>query len=166
MRKYLQITIVLGLFFSFVVFKNLPIPRGDDEENIQVGTKNQIDQLSPAPTIIPQATASIDSTFVPNITPTSSGKFKNGTYIGSVEDAFYGNIQVQVVVSGGKITDVIFLDHPQDNRTSISINSQAMPMLKAEAISAQSANVDTISGASDSSMAFQKSLASALSQAK
>lgn len=168
--KYLQITIVLGLFFSFVVLKNLP--RGDDE-NIQVGARNQIQQLSPAPTSVPAA-----ATSVPNSTSQQNSNNsmmnnnqmmatrKDGTYTGSVEDAFYGNIQVQAVVSGGKITDVIFLDHPQDNRTSIFINSQAMPMLKAEAISAQSANVGIISGASDSSMAFQKSLASALSKAQ
>lgn len=177
--KYLQITIVLGLFFSFVVLKNLP--RGDDEENIQVGVRNQIQQLSPAPTSIlssPQTSVPAAATSVPNPTsqPNSNnsmmnnnqmmGKFKNGTYLGTVEDAFYGNIQVQAVVSGGRITDVIFLDHPQDNRTSIFINSQAMPMLKAEAISVQSANVGIISGASDSSMAFQKSLASALSKAQ
>lgn len=150
--KYLQITIVLGLFFSFVVFKNLV--RGD-EENVQVGVGNQI----------PTPQQNSNNSMMNNMGQ-MMGVYKNGSYTGTVEDAFYGNIQVQAIVSGGKLTDIIFLDHPQDNRTSIFINTQAMPMLKAEAISAQSANVGIISGASDSSMAFQKSLASALSKAK
>lgn len=98
----------------------------------------------------------VDPTFV---------KYKNGTYTGSVADAFYGNIQVQVVISGGKITDVIFLQYPNDRNTSIEINSQAMPMLKQEAIAAQSAQVDGVSGATATSGAFIQSLSSALQQA-
>jgi uncharacterized protein with FMN-binding domain len=95
----------------------------------------------------------------------SSGKYNNGTYIGNAADAYYGNIQVKVVISGGKIADVIFLQYPNDRSTSRIINQQAMPQLKSEAIQAQSAKVDGVSGASDSSAAFKQSLASALSQA-
>jgi uncharacterized protein with FMN-binding domain len=65
----------------------------------------------------------------------------------------------------GKIADVTFLDYPQDRGTSVRINSYAMPQLIQEAITAQSANVNGVSGASDTSSAFQQSLASALSQA-
>jgi uncharacterized protein with FMN-binding domain len=95
-----------------------------------------------------------------------TGQYVNGTYTGSVADAYYGNIQVEAVISGGKLTNVIFLQSPGDRSTSRYINQQAMPQLKAEAIQAQSANVDGVSGASDSSAAFKESLASALSQAK
>ena len=59
-----------------------------------------------------------------------------------------------------------FLDYPKDRSTSIRINSRAMPILKSEAIQAQNSNVNTISGATDSSGAFRESLASALAQAK
>lgn len=93
------------------------------------------------------------------------GKYKDGEYTGTVADAFYGNIQVKAIISGGKITDVQFLQYPNDRSTSIMINTQAMPMLKQEAITAQSANVDIVSGATDSSNAFIQSLGSALSQA-
>lgn len=95
-----------------------------------------------------------------------TGKYVNGTYTGEVADAYYGNIQVEAVISGGKLTNVIFLQYPNDRSTSRYINQQAMPQLKAEAIQAQSANVDGVSGASDSSSAFVQSLSSALSQAK
>jgi uncharacterized protein with FMN-binding domain len=94
-----------------------------------------------------------------------TGSYKNGTYTGSVADAFYGNIQVQATISGGRITDVVFLQYPSDRRTSQMINSQAMPLLKEEAIQAQSAQVSGVSGATASSGAFIQSLQSALQQA-
>jgi len=68
-------------------------------------------------------------------------------------------------VQGGKLTDVQFLDYPHDRRTSQRINQQADPWLIQEAIQAQSANVDIISGATLTSQAFAQSLYTALNQA-
>ncbi len=96
----------------------------------------------------------------------NQGMYKNGQYTGNVADAYYGNIQVEVVIQSGKIADVVFLDYPQDRGTSIRINTQAMPLLKNEAIQAQSAQVDIVSGATATSEAFRESFASALTQAK
>lgn len=96
----------------------------------------------------------------------NTGQYADGTYTGLVADAYYGYVQVQVSVSGGKITDVQFLQYPNDRSTSRYINGQAMPYLIAEAIQAQNANVDVVSGATDTSMAFRQSLADALSHAK
>jgi uncharacterized protein with FMN-binding domain len=103
---------------------------------------------------------------LPAPAPKPVGAFKDGIYTGDVVDAYYGNIQVQAVVQNGALVDVIFLQHPSDRNTSIMINNRAMPQLKSEAIMTQSANVDTVSGASASSQAFSQSLQSALSQAK
>ena len=97
---------------------------------------------------------------------TSSTTYKDGTYTGSPADAFYGTIQVKAVISKGKITDVQFVQYPNDRMRSVAINTVAMPNLKQEAIQAQSATVDIVSGATDSSNAFMQSLASALNQAK
>lgn len=94
------------------------------------------------------------------------GIYKDGTYTGNAADAFYGNIQVQAIITNGKISDVQFLQYPNDRRTSVEINTQAMPYLRSEAIQAQNAQVDIVSGATDSSMAFRQSLGSALSQAR
>lgn len=155
MKKYVQITLVLGSFFLLVFFRNLNISDPQPILNapkIATPTSNKLDTIQPQ-----QATP---------ITSTAQGQYKDGIYMGIVADAYYGNIQVQSVITGGKITDVIFLQHPSDNRTSESINSQAMPLLKQEALQKQSASVDGVSGASDSSQAFQQSLASALAQAK
>lgn len=96
----------------------------------------------------------------------TAAAYKDGQYTGSVADAYYGYIQVLAVISGGKLTDVQFLQHPSDRSTSVEINSQAMPYLKQEALQAQSANVNIVSGATDTSQAFIQSLASALNSAK
>lgn len=92
--------------------------------------------------------------------------YKDGTYTGSVADAFYGNIQVEAIIKNGKIVDVQFLQYPNDRENSIAINTQAMPYLKQEAIQAQGANVNIISGATDTSQAFIQSLTDALNQAQ
>ncbi len=102
---------------------------------------------------------------IPSPSPKSTGQYKNGTYTGSTADAYYGNIQVKAIISGGKITDVQFLQYPSDRRNSIAINTQAMPYLKSEAIQIQGSQVDIVSGATDSSLAFRQSLHSALQQA-
>ncbi len=98
--------------------------------------------------------------------PKPKGQYQDGSYTGSVADAYYGLVQVQAVVSGGKLTDVRFLQYPSDRSTSRYINGQAMPLLIQEAIQVQSAQVDGVSGASDTSAAFMQSLGSALAQAK
>lgn len=98
--------------------------------------------------------------------PIVARRYKDGTYIGDASDALYGYVQVQAVIRGGKITDVIFLKYPSDRSTSREINNQAMPDLKREAIQAQSAQVDGVSGATDSSQAFIQSLGSALQKAQ
>lgn len=105
------------------------------------------------------------ATFPASSSSGSSSKYKDGTYTGSVADAFYGNIQVQATIKGGKITAVKFLQYPNDRPNSVAINQQAMPYLQQEAIQAQSANVDGVSGATDTSVAFRQSLSAALSKA-
>jgi uncharacterized protein with FMN-binding domain len=102
----------------------------------------------------------------PIATSTSSSLYKDGTYTGSVADAQWGNLQVQVVIQNGKITDVPFLQYPNDRNRSVRINTDADPQLTSEAIQAQSANVDIVTGATDSSEAFIQSLSDALAKAK
>ncbi len=98
-------------------------------------------------------------------TSTSNGAYQDGTYVGSAANAYYGNVQVSVSISGGRITDVKFLQYPNTHPTSVYINSQAIPYLKQETIQSQNANVQIISGATFTSEAFIQSLQSALSKA-
>ncbi len=102
----------------------------------------------------------------PSVPPSGIGQYKDGSYVGDLTDAYYGNVQVKAVVQGSKLADVVFLQYPSDRHTSVQINTAAMPQLKSEAIQAQSAQVDAVSGATQTSRAFTVSLASALAQAK
>jgi uncharacterized protein with FMN-binding domain len=119
------------------------------------------------PTVQPTPTTTSDT---PAITTTSApatiAAYKDGSYTGQQADAFYGYIQVRAIVSGGQLTDVTFLQYPNDQRNSVEINSQAMPLLKQQALKVQSAQVDGVSGATDTSQAFIQSLGDALQQAK
>ena len=130
-------------------------------EQLKSNSSQQETAFNPSPAPLP--TTSGPS---PQPITSSPGQYKDGQYTGDRADAFYGNIQVKVTVGGGKITNVQFLDYPQDRDRSIAINRAAIPLLSSEAIQAQSANVDVISGATATSQAFVQSLQSALDQAK
>ena len=101
----------------------------------------------------------------PTLIPAPSGGYKDGIYTGSVADAIYGKLQVVVTISGGKITDVSFPVYPNNPGHSSQVSAFALPQLKQEAIASQSANVNIVSGATQTSQAFQQSLAAALAQA-
>ena len=99
-------------------------------------------------------------------TSAASGQYKDGAYTGPVTDAVYGRIQVAVTISGGKITSVDVPVYPNEGGHTQEVSASAIPALKQEAIVAQSANVNIVSGATQTSQGFQQSLAAALSQAK
>lgn len=124
----------------------------------------------PAPVPTPDTKPAPDITPTPALIPTPAlkltGQYKDGVYVGDIADAYYGNVQVKTTIRDGRIANVQFLDYPHDRDTSRMINSQAMPLLKQEAIQTQNANVDIVSGATATSGAFQESLASALAQAR
>lgn len=83
---------------------------------------------------------------------------------GTVVDNGYGPIQVQVRIAGGRIVDVVTLATPGDGH-SRRINSVAVPQLRQEALTAQSAHIDTVSGATATSDAYRGSLQAALDAA-
>lgn len=130
------------------------------------GSSSGATEVTQQPTQTTTAQAPAQPTPAPAPVSTPQGQYIDGTYTGSPENAFYGMVQVQVTVSGGKIANVQFLSYPNDRSTSLFINQQATPILAQEAIQAQSANVNGVSGASDTSAAFVQSLSSALVQAK
>ena len=95
----------------------------------------------------------------------SSAAASAGTFTGSVVDTRYGPVQVQVTVSGGTITAVEALQYPSTDPHSSRINATAIPALVQEALQAQSAQVNSVSGATYTSEAFMQSLQSALDAA-
>jgi uncharacterized protein with FMN-binding domain len=110
---------------------------------------------NPPPTNTPAPTASA----------VAQGQYKDGQYTGGNYNVFYGNVQVKAIIQGGKLTNVQVLNYPSDRRTSQRINQQAIPWLTQEAVQAQSANVDFISGATLTSEGFLQSLQDALTNA-
>jgi uncharacterized protein with FMN-binding domain len=88
-----------------------------------------------------------------------------GTYDGSVVQTRFGPVQVQITVQAGKITDVAALQLTDAERKSVQISNRAAPLLRAEVLQAQSANVQTISGATVTSDAYLGSLQAALDAA-
>jgi uncharacterized protein with FMN-binding domain len=76
----------------------------------------------------------------------------------------YGDIQIQVTASGSKITNVAILRDDATDGHSYQINSEAVPILQSETISAQSSQIDGVSGATYTSQAYEQSLQSALDQ--
>ena len=114
---------------------------------------------------VPAVTSQPVPASVSQATP-AAGAYKDGSYTGIDADAYFGKVQVKAIIQNGNLTDVQFLDYPSDRTTSKRISEQAMPVLKSEAIRAQSAQVDVVSGATQTSQGFMQSLADALSQAK
>lgn len=161
LKKFLLSFFVI---FTFVGYAVLQKAHGALEEG---NVTPPVSLVSPAPiTSLINGSGSSASNVAPAASPIARGQYKDGTYIGDSVDAYYGNVQVKAIITNGKITDVQFLDYPHDRNTSVRINSQAMPYLTTEAIQAQSANVDTISGATATSGGFRASLQSALNKAK
>ncbi len=96
----------------------------------------------------------------------SSSGFTDGTFQGSSVNTEYGPVQVQITVSGGAISDVTMLAYPNGSRRDQQINQNALPTLISETISAQSANVQMVSGATYTSEGYLRSLQSAIDKAR
>ena len=89
----------------------------------------------------------------------------DGTVTGSVAQTRWGPVQVRITVSGGKITKVTAVQVPDNNHRDQEINDYAVPILKQETIDAQSAQIDTVSGATVTSDGYRESLQSAIDAA-
>ncbi|MDE2030978.1 MAG: FMN-binding protein [Patescibacteria group bacterium] len=150
---------------------------GDDEENSRyvctttlvdtTPTSSKTTTTTPKPTSTPTTPKTVAvATPPPVVKPKSTSGWNDGTFTGNSIDAYYGYVQVSATISGGRLTNINFLDYPQDRSTSLMKSQMAMTILKSEAINAQSSNVDYVSGATYTSDAFNQSLSSALSKAR
>lgn len=97
----------------------------------------------------------------------SSGRAATGssTVAGAAVDTRFGPVQVQITVTGGKVTAASVLQVPNQERRDQMINSMAVPILNSEAVAAQSARIDAVSGATVTSGGYIKSLQSAIDKA-
>src|SRR5476651_1351703 len=115
-----KVILSLGVILVFIAYS---IHEKNEMANVHVGTASPASNTPANPTTTTGGSSSPQKT---------TAGYKDGTYTGDSADAYYGNIQVQAVIQNGKITDVQFLQYPNDRGTSVEINTQAMPLLKQE----------------------------------
>ena len=177
MKKYL-ISFFLIIAFAFYLLLN-------NQSSMDVGPSagNPVAVVTPSanPTAstkgAPIVTAPTPAPGVKNPAPTpapapvpapapAAAAYKDGTYTGSVADAYFGSVQVAAVIKSGQLSNVNILQYPNDSGHSRAVSNSSLPQLVQEAVQAQNANVNIVSGATQTSQAFQQSLADALAQAK
>jgi uncharacterized protein with FMN-binding domain len=110
------------------------------------------------------STASTASTTAPTTAVAATSAMT--AYDGEIVDTRYGPVQIQVQVTDGAISDVAVIEYPDGDGKSVRINARALPTLRSEVLTAQSAAVDTVSGATYTSDAYTQSLQSAIDQAR
>ena len=127
--------------------------------NSAVGTAVAATAPAAQPTTQPSTTPSAGSS--------SAAKSSTGskTYAGSTVSTRWGDVQVTITVANGKITDVQVPVYPSGNGRDQEINAYALPILTQETLRAQSATIDTVSGATVTSNGYTSSLQSAIDQA-
>ena len=122
---------------------------------------------TPSAVSTPKATSKATTSSKPTTkAPTPAApvnKSVNGTFTGSAVDVGYGTVQVKITVVNGKITDAQAVQAPSgrnDRYTNMSV-----PVLRQRTLTAQSANINGVSGASYTSFGWYTSLVVALKQA-
>jgi uncharacterized protein with FMN-binding domain len=93
-------------------------------------------------------------------TSSSSSSTKSAT--GDAIANQYGNVQLNVTISGGKITKIQPVQLPSHDPKSSQISSYAEPLLRQSALAKQSADIDSVSGATYTSNGYKTALQSAL----
>ena len=88
------------------------------------------------------------------------------TKTGPVVNTRYGPVQVKITMTNGKITASDAIQSPNDRSKSVAINARAVPVLNAEALKTQSAQIDTVGGATITSHGYQQSLQAAIDAAR
>ena len=142
-------------------FHTTPAPNGATSGDVAAPLISSESETSSTTTstTIPASTAPATST-VPTSTTTS------GTSVdGPVARNEWGPVQVRLVLEDTRITDVIALRLPGDNSHSAALSREAAPQLREEALRAQSAAIDLVSGATLTSQSYIESLQGALDRA-
>jgi len=122
---------------------------------------------APAPTTpstIAKVPAQTPSTTAPKASTT--GSLKDGTFTGSTATTRWGPVQVRITVTGGRITAVDVPTFPSGDNKSIQINRVAVPRLVQSTLTAQSASVNSVSGATYTSTGYKTSLQSAIDKSR
>jgi uncharacterized protein with FMN-binding domain len=118
-------------------------------------------EVATAVTPAATATATPSATATATATPTAGTQTVTSDAVGTR----YGNVQLKVTISGGKITGITPLELPEMDPKSYAISNYAAPLLRQSALSKQSADIDLVSGATYTSEGYKSALQSALDKA-
>jgi len=127
-----------------------------------VATKKATAGATTQPTASQSATATASAAATQTTAPVTT-TIKDGTFTGPTINVNYGNVQVKITVSNGKITDAVAVKAPSGKNDRYT--NMAVPVLKTQTLQAQSANIQGASGASYTSYGWFKSLQGALADA-
>jgi uncharacterized protein with FMN-binding domain len=153
-------TVALVLLLSFKTpDEPLPARDGGGVAVIERGT-------TPSASAAPRSTGAPATATSPAPTAAAGGAAAAAaaSVDGAVVDTQFGPVQVRIDVAAGRVADVVALQLPT-GRHSGQISSYAAPLLRQEALQAQSARIDTVSGATYTSDAYVQSLQAALDKA-
>ena len=130
---------------------------------VQPGTASPSPESSSSskPSTSPTAHPSTTPRARPSQTPAPKTVKVNGAAV----DTDYGPVQVQLSMRGSQILSATAIAYPQGSNRDQAINSYAIPILQQDTLAKQSANVDTVSGATYTSDGYRQSLQSALDAA-
>jgi len=149
-------------------FNETPPPR-DAAANVPaaVAPDDAAAAAGPAVAQTPSILPPVQSTIAPPAAepPRPRNKYADGDFTGQPADCNWGTVQVEVEIKNGAIAAVDFLQMPNHRRRSAEISSWSAPSLAHEAIQEQTADVDIVTSATNTSSAFQQSLKSALAMA-
>lgn len=129
----------------------------------QSSTPTPTQTQTSAPTPAPTHTQTPTPTPTKTATPTPTVKSASGTFTGPVVNVNYGNVQVEITVLNGKITDARALQAPSGRNDRYT--NYALPLLKQQTLAAQSTNIQGASGASYTTYGWRKSLQGAMAKA-
>jgi uncharacterized protein with FMN-binding domain len=141
-------------------FKTTPLPA-----KAALGTTTTAPPAGAPPTNPAAPSGTTPTSSARSSTPTTSSGGRRVVPGTAVENQ-YGVVQVQVTLAGNRIVDVTPLQMPTDRPRSQFISEQAAPLLREEVLAAQSAQIDTIGGATFTSESYAESLQAALDAAK
>lgn len=154
--------IVLWLLGTITVVTLLFGYRTSTEGALQSSEQNVV---SSTPDTTSSGSTSSGSSSSSSGSSSSSSSSASKTVKGSVVQTRWGPVQVQVTVENGKITKVTVPVYPNENHKDQEINAYALPILIDETVTAQSADIDMVSGATITSQGYVESLQAALDEA-
>ena len=157
------------LLFSYRTSTNSPAQASAAQTTINEQTTTPMTSASPSPTASSSTGTSPTTSSSTSTSPTTSSSASTSTaaktYTGTVASTRWGDVQVTITVTDGKITDVAVPVYPSENGKDQEINAYALPILRQETLTAQSASIDAVSGATVTSNGYLESLQAALDAA-